>query len=147
LGLGLVFHVSRALFALERGRLAVTATTTAWAGVALASFVACLVLVGATNDGPRTLVALGIGSSIGMSVGALVVLAALRRAAGPGALRGVPRTLAVGLVGATAGALAGRWTTGTVTDIAGEGLATWILAGGGGALLAGAVVLGVSWLG
>ncbi|NLF05521.1 MAG: virulence factor MviN [Actinomycetales bacterium] len=147
LGLGLVFHVSRALFALERGRLAVVSTAAAWGAVALSSLVACLVLVGATHDGPRTLVALGLGSSVGMALGGLVVLVALRRAAGPAAVRGVPRTLAVGALGAMVGALAGRWLTATVAQIAGEGTVTWILAGGGGALLAGALVLGVSWLG
>lgn len=147
LGLGLLFHVSRALFALERGRLAVTATAVAWLGVVAASVVACLVLVGGTQDGPRTLVALGLGASVGMTLGAVAVLTALRRAAGSAALVGVARTLAVGVLGAAAGAAAGRWITVTVADLVGESIATWVLAGGGGALLAGAVVLAVSWLG
>ncbi len=147
LGLGLLFHVSRALFALERGRLAVAATTAAWTGVAVASAVACLVLVGETPDGPRTLVALGLGASVGMTLGAAVVLVALRRAAGPAALAGVARTLVVGVVGAAIGAVAGRWTATTVADLVGEGVVTWVLAGGGGALLAGAVVLATCWLG
>ena len=147
LGLGLVFHVTRALFALERGRLAVAVTSTAWGAVVVGSVTTCLVLVGGTPDGPLTLVALGLGSSIGMTVGAVAALTALRRAAGPGALRGVARTLALGALGALVGAVAGRWATTTVAGIAGESSVTWVLAGGGGALLAGALVLGVTWLG
>lgn len=147
LGLGLLFHGSRALFALERGRLAVATTSTAWGGVVVASVLACLVLVGDSADGPRTLVALGLGTSIGMTVGVVVTLAALRRAGGAGALEGVGRTLTVGVLGAGAGAVAGRWATTTVAGIAGESAATWILAGGGGVLLAGAITLGATWLG
>lgn len=147
LGLGLLFHGSRALFALERGRLAVATTTAAWGGVVVASVIMCVALVGGTPDGPRTLVALGLGSSIGMTGGAVVVLGALRSAAGTGVWSGVPRTLAVGTLGAGLGALAGRWAATTVIDIAGESTVTWVLAGGGGALLAGAVALGVTWLG
>lgn len=146
-GLGLVFHVSRSLFALERGQLAVTTTASAWGAAALASVLACLVLVGAgEHDGPRTLVALGLGSSVGMTLGALVGLEALRRAAGGEAVAGLARTAGVGILGAVLGALAGHWLTGTVAELSGPGLATWVLAGAGGALLAAAVVLGLAWL-
>lgn len=146
LGLGLLFHHTRALFALERGRLAVAATAAAWTGVVLASLVACLVLVGDDPDGPRTLVALGLGTSVGMTIGAGAVLAATRRAAGPEALTGVARSLGVGVLAAGVGAFLGRATTSTTAQVLGESGWTWIVAGGGGALLAAAVVLGGLWL-
>lgn len=146
LGLGLLFHLTRALFALERGRLAVTSTAVAWLAVVVASFLACLVLVGGTPHGPRTLVALGLGTSIGMTIGAVAVLAATRRAAGPGALAGVTRSIAVGVLAATIGSLVGRATTTATVGLLGEGAATWIVAGGGGGLLAAVVVLGGLWL-
>ena len=146
LGLGLLFHVTRALFALERGRLAVAATATAWLSVVIASLVACLVLVGDSPHGARTLVALGLGTSIGMTLGAVAVLLAIRRAAGPAALEGIPRTVTVAVVAGGIGALLGRGTTRSTADLLGEGLPTWILAGGGGGLLAGAIVLGGVWI-
>lgn len=146
LGLGLLFHVSRALFALERARLAVAATTAAWLSVVGASVLACFVLVGPEPDGPRTLVALGLGSSVGLTIGAVVVLATLRRVAGAEALRGVPRTFAVAAVGAALGGAAGRWSTLTAAELVGDGAVEWVIVGGGGALLAGAIVLASCWL-
>jgi len=147
LGLGLVLHVSRALMALERGRLAVGATAAAWGAVVLAAAAACLLLVRHGHDGPRTLLALGLGTSVGMTVGGTLVLLALRRAAGPEALRGLARTLATTGLGTVLGAALGRWTTTAVADLAGVGLGTWVAAGAGGALLALVVTLAACWLG
>lgn len=147
LGLGLLFHLTRALFALERGRLAVAATATAWLAVVVASLLACLAMVGGTPDGPKTLVALALGTSIGMSVGAVAALAAIRKAAGPVVLSGVSRSILVGIVAAVLGAVVGRATTRSTAELLGESGGTWIVAGGGGGLLAIAVVLGALWLG
>jgi putative peptidoglycan lipid II flippase len=142
LGLGLIFHVSRALYALERGRLAVLAVSSGWLTVVAASWIACLVLVPGAPDGPATLRALAIGSSVGMLVAGLALLLVLRAAAGPGAVAGLPRTLAVLVVGGALGAVVGRWTVDAVEALTG-GLPGAVGAGAGGAALAVAVVVGL----
>jgi putative peptidoglycan lipid II flippase len=50
---------------------------------------------------------LGLGNTIGLTVGGLALLGAVRRARGPSALRGTPRAALAGLAGALAGAAAG----------------------------------------
>src|SRR5690606_17046810 len=86
LGLGLLFHHTRALFQLGHGRLEVAASGAAWTGVGLPSLSAYLGLEGDAPVGLRTRVALGLGTRVGMKIGAGAVLAAPRRAAGPEAL-------------------------------------------------------------
>ncbi len=142
LGIGLIFHVSRALYALERGRLAVLAASSGWLTVVAASWVACLVLVRGEQDGPATLRALAIGNTVGMLVAGLALLLVLRSAAGRAAVAGVPRTLAVLVVGGGLGALVGRWTVDAVQQLT-DGLPGALGAGAGGAALAAAVVVGL----
>lgn len=144
LGLGLIFHVSRALYALERGRLAVLAASSGWATVVVASWVACAVLVPGAKDGPATLRALGIGTSVGMLVAAVVLVLVLRAAAGADAVRGIVRTSAVLLAGGTLGAVAGRWTVDAVQALT-DGLPGAIAAAAGGGAVAGAVVVALVW--
>ncbi|NKY12534.1 lipid II flippase MurJ [Cellulomonas hominis] len=144
LGLGLIFHVSRALYALERGRLAVLAVSSGWATVVVASWVACAILVPGAKDGPATLRALGIGTSTGMLVAAVVLVLVLRAAAGAEAVRGILRTSAVLLVGGTVGAVVGRWTVDTVQALT-DGLPGAIAAAAGGGAVAGAVVVALVW--
>lgn len=138
LGYGLVFHVSRALYALERGRLAVIAVSVGWGTVIVASLVACWVMVPDGLDGPATLRALAIGSSVGMLVGGAALLAALRRSAGPAATAGLARTLVVLVAGAAVGSVAGRFL---VDLLDGTGLARAVLAALVGAVVAGAIVV------
>lgn len=144
LGLGLIFHVSRALYALERGRLAVLAVSSGWATVVVASWVACAILVPGAKDGPATLRALGIGTSTGMLVAAVVLVLVLRAAAGAEAVRGILRTSAVLLAGGTVGAVVGRWTVDTVQALT-DGLPGAIAAAAGGGAVAGAVVVALVW--
>ncbi|MBI4942346.1 MAG: virulence factor MviN, partial [Actinobacteria bacterium] len=102
-GFALVAHVGRALYALERGRAAAVATATGWLVVTVGSVVA--VVAGSGDD---AVVALGVGSSVGMTVGGALLLVALARAAGREALAGLRRTGLVALAGGLAGAVAGR---------------------------------------
>jgi len=126
-GFALVAHVGRALYALERGRAAATATVAGWSAVVVA-MVALALLVDRPAD---VAVALGAGSSIGMTVAGLALVVALRRATGPAGLAGLGRTL----VGTGAAALlaggAGWWLS-TLLDRAWGG-------SGAGAVLAGVV--------
>jgi putative peptidoglycan lipid II flippase len=145
LGLGLIFHVSRSLYALERGRAAVAATTLGWFAVIMASVIACQLLVPEGRDGPATLNALAIGTSVGMTVGGAALLVALRRAGGPGVGVGLGRTLAVLALAGTAGAVAGRWTVDAVLAMVGGGVVGAVGAAAGGTGVAVAVVLGAAW--
>lgn len=106
-GFGVLFHISRALYALERSRWAVLAAALGWTAVMVVSVVLSFALVRDGLDGPTTLLALGIGNSAGMIVAGGVAMIALRRAAGPGATSGVLRSgltiLGAGIVAGVAG--------------------------------------------
>ena len=138
-GFALLFHVSRSLYALERGRAAVTANVLGWGLVALASVV--LVRLGAPDGG--AVVSIGAASSVGMLAAGATALVLLRRAAGTGALLGMARTATVLTLGVGVAAVAGRWVADSVQDIAGHGVWTAVGAGAGGAVLALAVVAAV----
>lgn len=110
-GFALVAHLSRVLYAVERGRAAAVATAAGWAGVVVASVVAVVALTRSGVDVADTVLGLGVGSSVGMGIAGLSLLAAVRRAAGSTALAGLGRTaIAVG-IGALAGAPVGRVVT------------------------------------
>jgi putative peptidoglycan lipid II flippase len=145
LGLGLIFHVSRALYALERGRLAVLATSLGWATVVVASWAACLLVVPSGGSGPATLRALAAGNTIGMLVAGVALVLVLRRAAGPAAVAGLTRTLGVLLLGGALAAVAGRWTVDAVERMAGGSVAGAVAAAAGGGALVLAVVLALVW--
>jgi len=144
LGLGLIFHVSRALYALERGRLAVLAVSSGWATVVVASWIACAVLVPGARDGAATLRGLAIGTSTGMLVAGLVLVLVLRAAAGADAVRGIVRTSGVLLVGGVLGTVAGRWTVDVVQRFT-EGLPGAVCAAAGGGAVAVALVAALVW--
>lgn len=136
-GLGVLFHVSRCLYALERPRAAVLANAVGW-GVVSVTAVA-LVLLADRRDGD-VLAALGTASAVGMTAGAVTALVALRRAAGAEALRGLVRTVVVVLLAGAAGAVLGRWLADSVLLLAGDGIASAVGAAGGAAVAAATVV-------
>ncbi len=140
-GFALVAHVGRALYALERGRAAATATVAGWLAVVVAMVALALVV-------PRpadVAVALGGGTSIGMTVAGVALVLALRRCAGPAALDGLARTLlGTGAAALVAGA-AGWWVSTRFTEAWGGGLAGAVLAGAAAALVT-AIVLGLALL-
>jgi len=86
-GYGLLALVGRALFARDRGRASASAVVVGWLTVIIAD----LALV-AVFPPERTVTALGLGNSIGMTVAGVLLLLALRRAAGGNALAGLTRT-------------------------------------------------------
>jgi putative peptidoglycan lipid II flippase len=138
IGFVLVFHATRVLYALERGRAAVTAVATGWLTVAAVSLVAVRALSPSGGDGPATLAGLAVGNTVGMLVAGAALLVAVHRSAGHGALSGVTRTMLVGLGGAGVGAVVGRW----LVDLAvGRSVAAVLVAGAVGAGLAVVVVL------
>ncbi|WP_298460194.1 murein biosynthesis integral membrane protein MurJ [uncultured Cellulomonas sp.] len=145
LGYALVFHVSRSLYALERSRPAVLATAAGWLTVVVVSVVLCWALVDDAPDGPSTLLALGAGTTIGMTLAGVALLVALRRAAGPPALSGMPRTVVVLVVAGVVAGVVGRRVTDAILGaagpgVAGSGVAVAIGAGAAGAVLAATLV-------
>ncbi|NCD16094.1 MAG: hypothetical protein EOL91_02055 [Actinobacteria bacterium] len=142
-GFALIFHASRVLYAVDRGRVAVTATAAGWIVVVLVSAVLVAVLAPAGGDSPATLRALAMGNSAGMLVAGAGLLAALHRVTEGGAV-GTARTLGVGLGGALAGGALGRLAVDAVLGLTGPTIAGSVLAAVPGAVLgAGLTVLAV----
>lgn len=142
-GLALIFHLSRALYALDDGRAAVLAVSLGWAVVTLGVLVLPPLLVRGPDDAVRTLEGIGAATSLGLGVAGAALLAAVRRRSGAHALDGVVRTGAVVTVGAVVGAVVGRLlVAGLLGAAAGtaRSVAVGVLAG----LVAAAVVLGGS---
>ncbi|WP_455603793.1 murein biosynthesis integral membrane protein MurJ, partial [Cellulosimicrobium funkei] len=143
-GFSLILHLSRALYTIDRQRIAVVVTAAGWLVVAAAAYV--LPALTGARDQAGVLLQLGLATAVGMSVAGAGLLLATRRHAGPDATRGVPRTLVVVAVGVALGALAGSALSSVLLpDDAG-----WLPAVGVGALaalVAGVVVVGVSLVG
>lgn len=140
LGFALMFHASRALYALERGRSAITANVVGWGTVVIATPLLAAAHAPAGDDPPATLLALAQASSLGMLLGGLLAVVLLRRAAGRSATVGLARAAVVLVVGAGVGALAGRWVVDAVAELAGHGPVTAVGAAAGGAVIAAFVV-------
>ncbi|MHA7132705.1 murein biosynthesis integral membrane protein MurJ [Oerskovia turbata] len=142
-GFALILHLSRALYVLDRQRAAVLATATGWGVVGV------LAVVGpaAFGDGEqvRVLGLLGLATAVGMTVAGLLLVLAVRRHAGPEAVRGVPRTVAVLVVGTGLGAAAGfALSRALLPDDAHVALALGV--GVAAAVVAAAFVVGVSFV-
>ncbi|WP_199421851.1 lipid II flippase MurJ [Actinotalea solisilvae] len=134
-GFALLFHLSRVLFALERGRASVTGVAAGWLTVAGASVLAVLVLAPDGGDGAATLAGLAVGSTAGMTVAGVVLLVLTVRAAGPGAGAGTGRTVAVAGLGAAVGGVLGRVAADAVLAT-GESVGVALLGGVAGGVVA-----------
>jgi len=102
IGYGLSTNLSRVLFADARTRVAAAALVAGW----LLVIVADVIAVALVPDW-WVVPVLGLGNTIGLTVGGLALLGAVRRARGRAALRGTARAALAGLAGALAGAAAG----------------------------------------
>lgn len=143
-GFSLILHLSRALYTIDRQRVAVVVTAAGWLVVAATAYV--LPAVTGVRDQAGVLFQLGLATAVGMSVAGAGLLVVARRYAGQEATRGVPRTLVIMAVGVALGALAGS----AVSRVLLPDDAGWLPAVGVGilaALVAGAVVVGVSLAG
>ncbi len=101
-GYGLLAVLSRVLLADGRHRVAAVAIVAGWLVVIVVDVVV-VPLVRASAVVP----VLGLANTAGMTTAGIALLAAVGRARGPAALRGVWRALGAGLAGALAGAAAG----------------------------------------
>lgn len=142
-GLGLVLHAGRTLLALDRSRATVTATALAWLVVAAISVVGVRLVAPDGGDGTATVVVLGAAHAVGMSIGGLAIVLALRGVMPAGFGAGVARTLGVGLLTALVGGLLGRLVVDAVLAAAGASVGVAV----GAALLGALPVLAVTLLG
>ncbi|MFJ4109133.1 murein biosynthesis integral membrane protein MurJ [Oerskovia enterophila] len=140
-GFALILHLSRALYVLDRQRAAVAGTAAGWVVVALLA-VAGPATLGA-GDQVRVLALLGLATAVGMTVAGLLLLLAVRRHAGPEAVRGVPRTLAVLVVGVALGGAAGRGLSAVLLPDDAH-VAVALAVGVGAALVAAVLVVGLA---
>ncbi|MDD9207027.1 lipid II flippase MurJ [Georgenia sp. 10Sc9-8] len=140
-GYALIFHVSRTLYTLDRGRTAVLATATGWGVVALASVVGVRLAAPEGGDEPATLAALALATTTGMVVAGIGLLMGLRRVAGPGALAGTVRTVSTAGGAAVLGAGLGRFASTAVLDLAGDGLLPATMAAALGAIVSAGLVI------
>lgn len=134
-GYALIFHVSRALYALDQGRTAVLGTAAGWLTASVVSIALVRALAPDGGDGPATLKGMALGTSVGMTVAGVFLLAGLRRIRGAAVLAGAARTVSVGALGALIGALAGRWLTGFVLELIDHRLVGGLAAAVAGCLL------------
>lgn len=145
-GFTLVFALSRTLYSIDRGRAAVVAAAAGWSVVAVVALVLPPLVADGSTDLGATLAALGIANTAGMAVAGGLLLWALHRHGGAGALAGLGRTGGVVALGSAAAAWAGATTAQAMlpddpswTVAAGVGAAVALLAG---AVLAAAVLAG-----
>ena len=136
IGYALIFQVTRVLFAADRSRPAAHATVAGWLTVALASAACVRLMAPSGGDGGATLVALGVGTTVGMTVAGVGLLTALARIMGGRVLRPILTALATGFPVALAAGLAIRVAT---THVASLSLA--VLTAVAGAVAAAGVVL------
>ncbi|GGS57382.1 hypothetical protein GCM10010156_15110 [Planobispora rosea] len=97
-GYALMTHLARVLYACGRGRSAALASVAGW-GVALG---AQIVLASATGSPEGVVGRLALGSTVGMTVGGILLVLAVLRARGRGALAGVWRALLASAAGGAA---------------------------------------------
>jgi putative peptidoglycan lipid II flippase len=102
LGYALFALLSRALYARGATVAAAAATAAGW-GVAIVA----AVILNAVLDTRAQVFGLAVATAIGMTTTGLLLVAAVRRNAGPEALAGLGRVLGVGIVAAGIAALAG----------------------------------------
>lgn len=136
LGYAFIYHGSRVLYAVEAARAVIIVNSAAWLMVVV-------VLIGAAGLGvhgrTEVLISIGVAMSTGMTVGGIGHIFAIRRAVGPGALRGVGYSLRIVLPAAV--------VAGTVGYTSGRGILRWWGEGALGALgataVAGALTLAI----
>ena len=112
IGFAVLMHVGRVLYARHSGREVAVVTSAAWVLVAVAG----VVLTAEWAVVP----ALAAAMSVGMVVGAVVLLGVLRRQAGSGALAGLTRATLAALIGAALAGAAG-WAVSLPAGNAGLG--------------------------
>lgn len=138
IGYGLSANLSRVLYARRRNRAPALATASGWLLV-IAADAAIVPFVPAG----RVVPALGLGTTIGLTVSGAALLVLVHRECGAAALRGVPRAFLSGLAGCGGGAAAGAGVSAAVSAAAPSLRTGEILANVGLSVLVALVVIAV----
>ena len=117
IGYALIYQVTRVLFAADHSRPAAHATAAGWLTVAVACAACVRLMAPAGGDGRATLVALGVGTTIGMTVAGASLLIVLARVMGGRVLRATLTALVAGLPVALVLGLAVRGATTRITSL------------------------------
>ncbi|MEU1881856.1 lipid II flippase MurJ [Streptosporangium sp. NPDC020072] len=134
-GYALMFHLARVLYACGRGRSAAIASVAGW----VAALVAQILLAGATGERTEVVGDLALGSTVGMTVGGILLVFAVLRARGTTALHGAWR----GLLAAVAGGGA-AWAAGLAVVTPFQNVSKWMCVPVGlGAASAGCVAFAI----
>jgi putative peptidoglycan lipid II flippase len=136
-GYALLLHLARVLYACGRGRSAAAASAAGW-GVALVA----QVLLAHVADRPSDVVGqLALGSTIGMTVGGVLLIFAVFKARGVTALDGTWRALLAALAGGVA-----AWGAGLVVTTAFGEVSRWacVVVGAGAAVVGAAAFAAVA---
>ena len=112
-GYGLSANLSRVLYARGRNRATATAIAAGWLVVIVVDL---LIVPFVAPD--RVVPALGLGTTVGLTVSGITLLILVRRERGSVALLGVSRAFLAGLAGCVAGAAAG-WAVAAALPVAG----------------------------
>jgi putative peptidoglycan lipid II flippase len=145
LGYGLVALLTRALYARGLWKAPTVCVVGGW----LVAVLADVLLAAALPPADRAL-ALGLGHTVGVTVAGVALLAVVARAAGPAALRGLPRAGAAALLAAVLGGAAGLLAAAALggfpepPDGVLAALGTAIAAGSAVLLVAAAVIMGTA---
>lgn len=91
-GFSMLYHGARVLYAMDAGKRVIQVNSLAW-GVVVLTLVAAN-LAGVSGREP-TLIAIGVAMSVGLTVGAIASVFAIRAEIGPEAVRGYVRTVLV----------------------------------------------------
>lgn len=109
LGYALLYHLSRVFIATDHASHSLWAALIGWSVAAFAGWGLILVLAPQRGDGVATLIALGLGNALGMTIAGIYLLIRWNRVH-PGAPLQVVKSLAIALPGSLLGAFLGRFT-------------------------------------
>ncbi|MCI7550749.1 MAG: virulence factor MviN, partial [Arcanobacterium sp.] len=106
IGYSLLYHGARVLYALDAGRYVIAVNSLGW-GVVVITLLIGLAVASPGRFGALTWV--GMALSVGMSVGGVAVLCAIRAKLGAGSLHGIVRTAVVGVASCAVLTWVGRY--------------------------------------
>lgn len=134
-GYGLVAHLGRALYAAGRHRVSAAAVVSGWAAAAAVD-----VALAITVPAGSVVAAFGVGNTVGMTLGGVLLLGALVATRGRRAASGLGRALIAGVLGGLAGYAAGAAVVAALGP-AGTWASVGICGAGGAAAAAAAAVV------
>lgn len=132
IGYSLLFHGQRVLYAINKPATAWHIALGAWLTVSVSAVIAVRMMTVQLTDGVASLRGLAAGHSIGMSVGAVAVLVAIRIHAGSAAIDSLIPTAVRALPVLAAASVAGIGTTHALLQIPMPAFLATVIAGSGG---------------